>query len=229
MTQEKKGAPLSTGTLAAPAPRYPSFSEFYRNSSKRYLDLTFSLLGLISIAPIMAVVTLIVSLDGGSPVFSHERIGLNGRRFKCLKFRTMHKNSAAMLKTLLASDPKAAAEWSLHHKLEDDPRITGIGKWLRRTSLDELPQLINVIRGDMSLVGPRPVTKEELGKYGGHLQKYLALRPGLTGFWQVHGRGQVSYDERVEMDAHYYWTASFTGDLHLLLATALIVFQRRGQ
>ena len=177
----------------------------------------------------MAVAALLASLDGGLPFFGHERIGLNGRRFKCMKFRTMHPNSAAILQDLLDSDPKVAKEWFKNYKLTNDPRITFVGKWLRRTSLDELPQLFNVIRGDMSLVGPRPITEEEIHKYSGHLSKYLSLRPGMTGIWQVYGRGRVGYNARVEMDALYFRTARFTSDLWLIFLTVLVVFQRRGQ
>jgi len=205
------------------------FGNIYMGRLKRYLDLLLCALGLVSIAPVMVIVAVVVSIDGGSPLYGHERIGQNGRRFKCLKFRTMRKDSAAALENLLSGDPAAAAEWEATQKLTNDPRVTHTGKWLRRTSLDELPQLINVLRGEMSLVGPRPVTEQELVKYQAHLPKYLALRPGLTGVWQVHGRGRVDYQTRVEMDAQYFRTASFPGDLRLMLLTILVVFQRRGQ
>jgi len=229
MMQKKLPEVLSRPLVVVEGSNHPHFNEFYMKYSKRWLDLALSALILVIAAPIMVFVAILAVLDGGPALFGHERIGQCGQRFKCLKFRTMRTDSATILAHLLASDPKAAAEWARDHKLAHDPRITRIGRFLRRTSLDELPQLINVIRGEMSLVGPRPVTEEELDKYSGHRQKYLALRPGLTGIWQVHGRGTVSYEERVDMDVHYYRTASFFGDMVLLFQTAAVVVERRGQ
>jgi undecaprenyl-phosphate galactose phosphotransferase len=222
-------SPVLKVRLAGTPQRPGFFGKIYIGYPKRGLDLLLCTLSMISIVPVLVVVATIVAIDGGWPFYGHERIGQHGRRFKCLKFRTMRKDSAAALENLLARDPAAAAEWATSHKLTNDPRITRMGKWLRRTSLDELPQLINVLRGEMSLVGPRPVTEDELAKYAEHLPKYLALRPGLTGVWQVHGRGLVGYPERVEMDAHYFLTASFFGDLRLMLLTSQVVLKRRGQ
>jgi lipopolysaccharide/colanic/teichoic acid biosynthesis glycosyltransferase len=160
---------------------------------KRKVDLALAILSLIISLPVMAVIGGVVMLDGSAPFYGHERIGLHGRRFRCLKFRTMRNNGDAILEELLASDPAAREEWERHQKLENDPRITFLGKFLRRASLDEIPQLINVICGDMSLVEPRPVTAHELERYSRHAEKYLAMRPGLTGVWQVYGRGRVGY------------------------------------
>jgi exopolysaccharide production protein ExoY len=196
---------------------------------KRLFDVLLASLMLIFLAPVLVISAFLTSLDGESALFSHERVGLDGRRFKCLKFRTMCPNSEAILHELLSEDPEIAKEWSQNFKLSNDPRITGIGNWLRRTSLDELPQLLNVIRGDMSLVGPRPITEPEMVNYRDHITEYLSLRPGLTGIWQVHGRGHVGYEERVKMDVRYFMTASFAGDLKLLLLTVLVVFKRGGQ
>ncbi|NNE50961.1 MAG: hypothetical protein HKN30_00985 [Sulfitobacter sp.] len=229
MTQKDMHKEIGTvRRVAAPGPEF-DLSDVYLRVGKRAFDIIVSLQFLIFFAPVMLVVAVLAGLDGGSPLFGHERIGQNGRRFRCLKFRTMRVDAAPILADLLERDPEAAAEWARDHKLTNDPRITAIGGVLRRTSLDELPQLLNVLRGDMSLVGPRPVTEEELLRYEHHITKYLSLRPGLTGLWQVHGRGRVGYKERVEMDAQYFWTANFWGDLKLLLLTSAVVFQRRGQ
>lgn len=207
----------------------PELTGFYRSFGKRSFDVALGVLVLVASLPIMLVLMVITMLDGGPPVFAHERVGKGHQRFKCLKFRTMRVDADAALKEHLTSNPSARKEWEEHHKLSKDPRITPIGRFLRRTSLDELPQLLNVIRGDMSFVGPRPVTDEELLRYGSHLPKYLALRPGVTGLWQVNGRGRVSYEERVMMDATYFYKLSLLGDLGLMLKTGLVIFQCRGR
>lgn len=225
--RERQQTVVSVASSAKSAP-YHDLQDFYARFGKRGIDLALAVPMLISVLPIMTVLALLSSLDGGAPIFGHERIGQNGRRFKCLKFRTMRTNSAEVLATLLASNPEVAAEWARDYKLARDPRITRVGRWLRRTSLDELPQLLNVIRGDMSLVGPRPITEAELEKYEGHISRYLALRPGMTGVWQVHGRGKVDYQQRVEMDARYAQTLSLSRDLWLVLLTTVVVFKRRG-
>lgn len=223
--QDFVGALLAEGVCS----NSPGTTELYRDYLKRGFDFFFSFTILALIMPFLMLIGLIASHDGAFPVFAHERIGLNGRRFKCLKFRTMRPDADTVLEKLLKSDPYAAVEWKKNHKLANDPRITFVGKWLRRTSLDELPQLVNVLLGDMSLVGPRPITLEETGKYKAHLPKYLALRPGLTGMWQVYGRGIVEYEERVEMDANYSKKINFTRDIRLLLLTFNVVLQSRGQ
>ncbi len=207
----------------------PELTGFYRSVGKRGFDVSLSILMLVGMLPIILFLMIITMLDGGPPVFAHERIGKGHQRFKCLKFRTMRVDADVALKEHLANNPAARKEWQEHHKLSKDPRVTSIGRFLRRTSLDELPQLLNVISGDMSFVGPRPVTHEELERYGAHLPKYLALRPGVTGLWQVNGRGRVSYEERVKMDADYFYGLSFLGDLGLMLKTCLVVFQCRGR
>ena len=149
-----------------------------------------------------------IARDGGPVFFHQKRLGQNGKRFSCLKFRSMAPDAAERLAQVLREDPKAAAEWAQRQKLANDPRITPIGNFLRRTSLDELPQLINVLRGDMSIVGPRPVVPDEITKYGRRASYYLRVKPGLTGLWQVNGRNNVSYEERIRLDSYYVrnWT-----------------------
>lgn len=161
-------------------------------------------------------------------MFSHERVGLGGTTFFCLKFRSMYEDSDTRLETLLAGDPSARQEWSEHYKLKEDPRITPLGHFLRESSIDELPQLVNVLRGDMSLVGPRPVIVEELEKYGDAKEAYLSVRPGLTGLWQVSGRNDLDYETRVALDTKYVETWSFKADVIILLKTIRVVIERRG-
>jgi Undecaprenyl-phosphate galactose phosphotransferase WbaP len=195
---------------------------------RRVFDTLGAALALIAISPVMLAVMLLLAREGGSPFFGHERIGRGGRRFKCLKFRTMVPNADEVLKQVLKRDPALRAEWLRDHKLRNDPRVTALGRFLRRTSLDELPQLINVLKGEMSLVGPRPVVLAELPRYGHRVAAYLAVRPGLTGLWQVSGRSETTYRRRVAMDAYYVRHSSFVVDLYLLLRTAGIVLSGRG-
>ena len=196
---------------------------------KRVFDLAIAVPLLVLLAPLMAVLLALVALDGANPLFGHERIGRDGRKFRCLKIRTMVADSAERLARLLAEDPAAAAAWAENQKLDNDPRITPIGNFLRKTSLDELPQLWNVVRGDMSLVGPRPVVEDELLRYGARSTVYKSLSPGLTGPWQVSARNLVSYEERVRMDTSYARYHSLLGDLRLVLMTVVTVFQRTGR
>jgi len=203
--------------------------DLYRVYGKRCLDGVLGIALLIVCFPVLVVLAIVVALDGGAPVFSHQRVGRGGRMFPCHKFRTMRVDAAQALADHLRQNPEARREWRAHQKLKNDPRVTRVGRFLRRTSLDELPQLVNVVCGQMSIVGPRPVTVEELDRYSVDLPKYLALRPGVTGMWQVHGRGHVSYDERVQMDARYFREMSFWGDLALILKTTFVVVRRQGQ
>lgn len=185
------------------------------------------LLALLS--PLMlAVAVLIWRCDGAPVLFAHYRVGRNGRLFRCLKFRTMLRNAEHVLGELLSRDEQARAEWAREQKLANDPRITPIGAFLRRTSLDELPQLINVLRGEMSLVGPRPITVGELTKYGSVRWHYLSVRPGITGLWQVSGRNDVSYLERVALDRRYVESRSLWLDFSILLRTVRVVLAREG-
>ena len=196
--------------------------------SKRLFDVFGSVLALAFLSPIFLFVAVLVRRDGGSALFSHERVGLGGTTFFCLKFRSMYEDSDARLETLLAGDPNARQEWSEHYKLKEDPRITPLGHFLRESSIDELPQLVNVLRGNMSLVGPRPVIVEELEKYGDAKEAYLSVRPGLTGLWQVSGRNDLDYETRVALDTEYVETWSFKADVIILLKTIRVVIDRRG-
>jgi exopolysaccharide production protein ExoY len=200
-----------------------------RAVTKRALDIAGAGALLLLGAPVFLLLAMIVRADGGPAFYAHERVGRGGRRFGCLKFRSMVVDSAARLEALLASDPAARAEWEATRKLRHDPRITWIGRFLRATSLDELPQLINVLRGDMSLVGPRPVVATELAAhYGTAAEHYLAVRPGITGLWQVSGRSDTSYAERVALDVRYATTPSLLEDVRILLRTPAAVLLRRG-
>ena len=193
------------------------------------LDQFAALLLLLLFAPLMAVIALLVWRRDGAPVlFGHYRIGQHGRPFRCLKFRSMYLDSEAMLRELLERDPAARTEWERDHKLTDDPRITPIGHFLRRTSLDELPQLFNVLRGEMSLVGPRPITLAELPRYGQVRWHYLSVRPGMTGLWQVSGRNDTTYDERVELDREFVEQHSLKLRISILLRTLRVVIRGSG-
>ncbi len=195
---------------------------------KTLFDKVLAALMLLALAPVMAVIALLVRRDGGPALFGHRRIGAGGSTFQCLKFRTMVVDSDAVLAALLASDPAAAAEWAETQKLRADPRITGIGRFLRACSLDELPQLVNVLRGEMSLVGPRPIVEAEIARYGDNIVHYYAIRPGLTGLWQISGRSNTSYDHRVRLDVSYVRSWTFSKDLMILLKTVPAVLERRG-
>ncbi|WP_052500886.1 sugar transferase [Jannaschia aquimarina] len=201
----------------------------YRSTFKRVFDLVFALMLLPLIAPIVLVLWLAVRRDGGPGFFGHVRIGRDGKPFKCWKLRSMRVDAAAALVEHLAKNPDAAAEWARDQKLTVDPRVTPLGAFLRKSSLDELPQLWNVIRGDMSLVGPRPIVRAELPRYGCHAAEYMAERPGVTGLWQVSGRNDVSYDERVMMDVEYQQKMSFRLDIQIILGTLGAVIARTGR
>ena len=184
---------------------------------------------LVLLAPLMLVIaTLIARRDGMPVLFAHYRVGRNGKLFRCMKFRSMLRNSEQVLADLLRDDPQARAEWARDQKLTDDPRITPIGHFLRRSSLDELPQLLNVLRGEMSLVGPRPITVAELTRYGSVRWHYLSVRPGITGLWQVSGRNNTTYEERVALDQRYVEQRSVLGDVAILFRTVRVVVLREG-
>lgn len=194
--------------------------------SKRALDLMIALPALVVALPAMVAIAAAIGLTGRvSPIYSHERIGFQGRTFPCYKFRTMVRGADAALARLLASDPAAAEEWTRRRKLRDDPRVTPLGRLLRKCSADELPQLINVLRGDMSCVGPRPVTFEELERYGAVADDYLSTRPGITGLWQVTGRSSTDFAARVAFDEQYVRGWSLPGDLAILARTPAAVLR----
>jgi lipopolysaccharide/colanic/teichoic acid biosynthesis glycosyltransferase len=197
--------------------------------AKRALDIIGAGVGLMLLAPFFLIVALMVRADGGPAFFAHQRVGRGGKLFGCLKFRSMVVDSQARLEALLANDPAARAEWEATRKLKNDPRITRIGRFLRSTSLDELPQLINVLLGEMSLVGPRPVQEAEIDRYyGASAAHYMAVRPGITGLWQVSGRSETSYESRVALDVSYVSRPSLLADLSILLRTPVAVVSRRG-
>lgn len=196
--------------------------------AKRGLDITLTVPLLLSLSPFFAVVALLVRRDGGPVLFGHQRVGLRGRPFACLKFRTMVVDADVVLRELLERDPEARAEWARDFKLRNDVRITAMGRFLRRTSLDELPQLWNVLRGEMSLVGPRPVVEQELERYGGDVDYYLMTKPGITGLWQVSARNDVDYAQRVSLDVSYVQQWSLSQDLAILLKTVGVVVRREG-
>ncbi len=197
---------------------------------KRGLDIVGALILLLVLAPILPILALALWLDDGPVLYGHSRIGANNRPFKCLKFRTMVVNADQTLAQYLATNPGAAEEWARQRKLARDPRVTRIGAILRKTSLDELPQLINVLRGEMSLVGPRPVVREELEQHYGPVGRtvYSAMRPGITGLWQISGRSDTTYRERVTLDIAYAHGWSLYLDLKILLRTVPAVLARRG-
>ena len=200
----------------------------FARAIKMCLDLFLSIILLAVLGLPMLLIAALIRRDGGTALFRHERVGAAGRRFHCLKFRTMVVNADQVLHELLANDPRAAAEWREQQKLSHDPRITPLGRLLRQTSLDELPQLLNVLRLEMSLVGPRPIVRQEVPKYGERIADYVETRPGLTGLWQVSGRSDTSYDQRVELDSWYVrnWTAWH--DIVIMFKTVPAVLVRKG-
>ncbi len=212
---------------------YSSLSSSIRynssNRSKRAMDIVGALLGLILFSPFLLLIAALIKFsDGGRVFYGHKRVGRNGREFFCLKFRTMVQDGDKVLERHLAANPAAREEWLATRKLQDDPRVTVVGAVLRKLSLDELPQLINILMGDMSIVGPRPVVHAELEYYGPSASVYLLSRPGLTGLWQVSGRNDVSYDARVAFDRQYVENWSLVTDLVIIAKTVPAVCMSRG-
>jgi exopolysaccharide production protein ExoY len=200
-----------------------------RELASRAPNMLLALLGLLFVLPLMIAVALAIWVQDRGPVlFAHRRVGRGGKPFYCLKFRSMALDAEARLAELLAADPAARAEWEADHKLRDDPRVTPLGAFLRKTSLDELPQLLNVLRGEMNLVGPRPIVEAEIPKYGSRFRHYCAVKPGITGLWQVSGRNDVSYRARVAMDALYARKHSPILDAWVIVATIPAVLARKG-
>jgi lipopolysaccharide/colanic/teichoic acid biosynthesis glycosyltransferase len=183
---------------------------------------------LMLLGPLMLACAWLIRTDGGPATFAHVRVGCRGRLFRCLKFRTMCPSAEQALQAVLERDPLLRMEWERNQKLADDPRVTRVGKWLRRASLDELPQLLNVIRGEMALVGPRPITVAELRRYGPARWQYLSVLPGITGLWQVSGRNRVAYERRIELDQLYVKNRSAWFDCKILAKTLLVVLTRDG-
>ncbi|MCE9994241.1 undecaprenyl-phosphate galactose phosphotransferase [Enterobacter asburiae] len=195
---------------------------------KRTFDIVCSSLILLVASPLLIYLWYKVTRDGGPAIYGHQRVGRNGKLFPCYKFRSMVMNSQEVLKELLDSDPEARAEWEKDFKLKNDPRITAVGRFIRKTSLDELPQLFNVLKGEMSLVGPRPIISDELERYCDDVDYYLMAKPGMTGLWQVSGRNDVDYDTRVYFDAWYVKNWTLWNDIAILFKTVKVVLHRDG-
>jgi lipopolysaccharide/colanic/teichoic acid biosynthesis glycosyltransferase len=195
---------------------------------KRAFDLFGAVFLCVLLSPLILTIVLMIRIEGEPVLFRHKRIGQNGRVFHCLKFRTMVQDAEQVLRDVLRDHPELRDEWTQNHKIRNDPRITAVGRLLRLTSLDELPQLWNILQGDMSLVGPRPVVREELLRYGRNVGHYLAVKPGLTGLWQVKGRSDTSYRRRVAMDTYYVLNQSLLLDLRIVAATTGAVWRRAG-
>lgn len=195
----------------------------------RALDISIALAALVFFLPFLVLIAALVYFsDFGPVIFAHTRIGRHGQPFKCYKFRSMKVNSQELLHKLLATNPAARAEWQRDHKLRADPRITPFGSFLRKSSIDELPQLWNVLKGDMSIVGPRPIVLAEVGRYGRYFDHYCRVRPGLTGLWQVSGRNDTTYRRRVACDVTYVRSQSVSGNIRIIAATIPSVLRRSG-
>jgi lipopolysaccharide/colanic/teichoic acid biosynthesis glycosyltransferase len=218
--RDRSAVTLYGSSIAAERGAYPLF--------KRVFDVLGASCAILLLSPLILTIITCAYLSGGSPLFKHRRVGRDGKFFDCLKFRTMVTDADRVLQNLLDHDHQIREEWLRDHKLRDDPRITGIGRFLRRTSLDELPQLWNVLRGDMSLVGPRPVVPEELQRYGKKVAVLLSARPGITGLWQISGRNNTDYRRRVALDVCYVRSRSVILDIYILIKTLRVVFTTRG-
>ena len=197
-------------------------------TAKRVFDVIGALLALVFFAPLMIAICAGLILSGGSPIFAQHRVGRNGKLFRCYKFRSMVKNANRVLSDYLQHNPAARDEWGRSFKLLRDPRITWFGQVLRRTSMDELPQLFNVLKGEMSLVGPRPIVPSEIERYAEKIDVYYRCRPGMTGLWQVSGRNLVAYDRRVHLDAIYAHRQCLWLDLTILVQTIRVVISGAG-
>ena len=193
---------------------------------KRLFDIIVSFLGLLILSPLFLLLTILIKCDSKGPVFFiQKRVGRNGKKFGIFKFRTMRINAEELIASFT---PEQLKEWKENFKLKNDPRITRVGKFLRNTSLDELPQLINIFIGNMSLVGPRPIVEEELEWYGEKKSVLLSVRPGLTGWWATNGRSEVSYPERCDYELYYVYNCSILLDIKILFKTFSAVFSRKG-
>lgn len=193
---------------------------------KRCFDLVGGIIGLILLSPAILIVAILVKIDSPGPiVFGHERVGKNDKRIKIYKFRSMYQNSQEIFDNFTEEQKK---EYYINFKLDNDPRITRVGAFIRRTSLDELPQLINIIKGDMSIVGPRPIVEKEIEKYGVYFDKFASVTPGLTGYWQANGRSDTTYDQRVQMDMYYIDNRSFLMDIKIIFKTIISVVKKEG-
>ena len=193
---------------------------------KRSFDFTFALIGILFLSPIIILIYIIIKFESkGAAIFSHNRLGKDMVPIKVYKFRTMVENASEIFENFTEEQKK---EYYTNFKLENDPRITKVGDFLRKTSLDELPQLFNILRGDMSIVGPRPIVEKEVDKYGKYADKFFSVMPGLTGYWQANGRSDTTYEERVQMDMYYIDNASFIMDIKIIFKTINSVLKKEG-
>lgn len=194
--------------------------------TKKILDVVLSTIGFIILLPVFAIISLCIKIDSKGPVlFKHKRVGKDGKELYIYKFRTMVENAEDMIKDF---SPEQMKEFKSNYKLKNDPRITKVGKFLRKSSLDELPQLLNIIKGELSIIGPRPVIEEELEKYGENKKKFLSVTPGLTGYWAANGRSGISYDERMKLELYYVDNISLKMDIKIFLKTIITVFKKQG-
>ena len=228
-----KSHSVSTGIAPSPSPpglpeTNASNQQRLQTHAKRVFDIVAAFTLLLLLSPLLCVIGLLVMRDGGPCVYRHARIGMNGKMFPCLKFRSMVPDADAALQRHLATDPEARAEWERDFKLRHDIRITRLGRFIRRTSLDELPQLWNVLRGDMSLVGPRPLRPFEVDALGDWQLRRQEVRPGITGLWQVLGRSDINWTERMQLDYTYARHWSIAADMGILFRTVGAVFHRKG-
>jgi exopolysaccharide production protein ExoY len=212
--------------------RPPPTGEIYKvhtSGLKRAMDVVIAAPVLVFVAPLLVMIFLLLKFsEGGPALFKQLRVGRDGQTFLVYKFRTMRVDAAARLGALLANDSTAAAEWARFQKLKNDPRVTFLGRFLRKTSLDELPQLLNILRGEMSVVGPRPVTSSEIHRYATNYPFYTAVRPGVVGLWQVSGRNRLTYDQRVALDVEYVRSWTIWSDLMILARAVPVVLFGRG-
>ncbi len=216
--------PVAATSLAAPVSRSRK-----AGTQSRLLDIGIAIVIIAFTAPLLIAIALAVKLQDGGPAFYRQnRIGLNGRAFACFKFRSMLVDADARIAALLEADPLARLEWAQTQKLRSDPRVTALGRFLRKSSLDELPQIFNVLRGEMSVVGPRPIVEFEIPRYGRYFRYYCSVRPGITGLWQVSGRSDVSYRRRVLLDVVYARSRSVTLDIKILLKTPMVILLSKG-
>ena len=193
---------------------------------KRIVDVVLGCIGLVLLSPVFLILAICIKIDSKGPViFSHKRIGKNGKEFNMYKFRSMYENAEEMIENF---NEEQKREWQENFKLENDPRITKMGNFLRRTSLDELPQIVNIIKGDLSIIGPRPIVDEELEKYGKNKKKFLSITPGLTGYWQANGRSNTTYEERMQMELYYIDNQSLWLDIKIFFKTIISVIKKEG-
>lgn len=193
---------------------------------KRIIDIVISFIGMIVLLPIFLIIAAVIKLDSKGPVFFvHKRIGKDGKEIGIYKFRTMVQNAEDLIEKFT---PEQQAEFKENYKLQHDPRVTKVGKFLRKTSLDELPQILNILKGDLSIIGPRPVIAKELEKYGKNKEKFVSVKPGLTGFWAANGRSDTTYAERVQMELYYIDNMSLKMDIKIFFKTIIAVIKKEG-